>query len=469
MQTVDKSLIQICIRLTPEEQGLEKRLNEKGNTKLFAPPDFQVDKAWELANLTRIAYKNYELFNGKPPVTTTEKEWGYKIASDVDSQSDDADDQPKQDNTRYVFRPGSTLYTSSKIDQERIDDYLIDHDSQEADSKDKVKRFYDEDYYCYRISEIYSYLAYTFKGISIPPTPVPDVDNFGFIAERIDENDEKLIYVIFRGTREPEEWFVNFQFKQLLFLQREAQYQSLQEKPQNEPDSKSKLKPKPEVSLGFNKIYTDFRPGVFQNEKPLNRLSLYVDERARKRSETKYPRIHELHKHMKDSIFNKIENYFRTLSKDTHNIYIAGHSLGGALATISALHIARILEITQINQDSGPRVFLYTFASPRVGNSAFAKECSQKLKSYRISNSADIVPSVPPGTFRVVGEEMLPGKVIFAIRKAVKHLSQGVFDDTYEHVGYPVYFTSQLNGISSNHNMSATYCHALQSIQQCKT
>ena len=33
--------------------------------------------------------------------------------------------------------------------------------------------------------------------------------------------------------------------------------------------------------------------------------------------------------------------------------------------------------------------------------------------------------------------------------------------DAYEHVGQPVYFSHQTGAISSNHNMSVTYCGAI--------
>jgi len=52
-------------------------------------------------------------------------------------------------------------------------------------------------------------------------------------------------------------------------------------------------------------------------------------------------------------------------------VVAAGHSLGGALATLAAFDIRRhLLETMQSNA----QVVCYTFAAPRTGNHAFARE-----------------------------------------------------------------------------------------------
>eukprot|EP01117_Protostelium_nocturnum_P011779 TRINITY_DN4295_c0_g1_i2.p1 TRINITY_DN4295_c0_g1~~TRINITY_DN4295_c0_g1_i2.p1 ORF type:complete len:326 (-),score=62.06 TRINITY_DN4295_c0_g1_i2:19-996(-) len=73
-------------------------------------------------------------------------------------------------------------------------------------------------------------------------------------------------------------------------------------------------------------------------------------------------------------------------------IIITGHSLGGALATLAAADIA-------IHPKTSEDVRLWTFGSPRVGNTGFAAYMNTKyLQSYRIVNNRDVVPSIP-GTF----------------------------------------------------------------------
>ncbi|OBI94289.1 lipase family protein [Mycobacterium sp. 1245805.9] len=70
-------------------------------------------------------------------------------------------------------------------------------------------------------------------------------------------------------------------------------------------------------------------------------------------------------------------------------VAICGHSLGGALATLLALDLAANTGF------SAPAV--YTYSSPRTGDSLFARTYDQVVKnSYRIANRLDIVPALPP-------------------------------------------------------------------------
>jgi predicted lipase len=71
------------------------------------------------------------------------------------------------------------------------------------------------------------------------------------------------------------------------------------------------------------------------------------------------------------------------------SVTICGHSLGGALATLLALDVAAN---TAYKDPS-----VYTFGSPRTGDSLFASTYDQVVKnSYRIANRLDIVPTLPP-------------------------------------------------------------------------
>jgi triacylglycerol lipase len=74
-------------------------------------------------------------------------------------------------------------------------------------------------------------------------------------------------------------------------------------------------------------------------------------------------------------------------------LYITGHSLGGALTTLCALDILTNTKFTS--------PYVYTFASPRVGNVIFSKTFDRRITCcHRIHNSNDLVPQLPPLIFR---------------------------------------------------------------------
>ncbi|CAB1113920.1 unnamed protein product [Ectocarpus sp. CCAP 1310/34] len=76
--------------------------------------------------------------------------------------------------------------------------------------------------------------------------------------------------------------------------------------------------------------------------------------------------------------------------EDWH-VYITGHSLGGALATLATLdHCRRYPEA---------KVTMYNFGSPRVGNKAFAELYDSFVgDSFRVVNNLDIVARMPRAT-----------------------------------------------------------------------
>ena len=78
----------------------------------------------------------------------------------------------------------------------------------------------------------------------------------------------------------------------------------------------------------------------------------------------------------------------------TKPCYISGHSLGAAIATLAAMDLA--ITMPQLR----PQLRLYTYASPRIGNPAFANAHSQLIPNhYRVVNLADLVPLVPSTVF----------------------------------------------------------------------
>jgi len=141
-------------------------------------------------------------------------------------------------------------------------------------------------------------------------------------------------------------------------------------------------------------------------------------------------------------------------------IFITGHSLGSSLATLAALHITTATAF---------KPTLCTFASPRVGNSKFAA-LFQNIVAYRIANSEDIVPTLPPAATQLTGEDMGIKPIRQTIKRSLDQLTKlfpgaAVFDQEYTHVGTPLYFTRQMGSVSYNHNMSVTYREALLNLR----
>lgn len=74
------------------------------------------------------------------------------------------------------------------------------------------------------------------------------------------------------------------------------------------------------------------------------------------------------------------------------HVYVTGHSLGGALATLLALELSSS-QLTKLGVIS---VTMYNFGSPRVGNKKFAEVYNEKVcDSWRVVNHRDIIPTVP--------------------------------------------------------------------------
>ncbi|WP_309111386.1 PLAT/LH2 domain-containing protein [Saccharothrix sp.] len=90
----------------------------------------------------------------------------------------------------------------------------------------------------------------------------------------------------------------------------------------------------------------------------------------------------------RDSVRRHVEAAFGPGPKPP-NLYVTGHSLGGALATICALDLAASPGVLL------PRPILHTFGAPRVGDHAFAGAVQDRVTGYRIWNRQDVVTRLP--------------------------------------------------------------------------
>jgi triacylglycerol lipase len=110
-------------------------------------------------------------------------------------------------------------------------------------------------------------------------------------------------------------------------------------------------------------------------------------------------------------LFARIERRVNELiANDARPLWLTGHSLGGALATLCA-HMFR------------PVQGVYVFGSPRVGDSAFAAHYDRPL--WRFSNHSDVVVTVPP-------DWSLP----FSFAREYQHAGRSVWFDANQTMSY---------------------------------
>lgn len=114
---------------------------------------------------------------------------------------------------------------------------------------------------------------------------------------------------------------------------------------------------------------------------------------------------------------------------------VTGHSLGAALAMVSMPDLMANALVHQAQT-----VFQYNLAGPRTGDPVFASALNNgPAHIYRIVNSCDLVPDVPPSVFD----------------DPIRHL-------VYQHVGCPITFTAQYGSIVGNHAHHTSYNYALK-------
>jgi len=102
-------------------------------------------------------------------------------------------------------------------------------------------------------------------------------------------------------------------------------------------------------------------------------------------------------------------------------LFITGHSLGGALATVAA---------KKLNHKGGI-ASCYTYGSPRVGDDEWIKGI--KTSVYRIVNAADCVTMLPPGSDLMTFLNLVIKRIPY-IGKTVSKTMMSLFGD-YMHCG----------------------------------
>jgi hypothetical protein len=101
-------------------------------------------------------------------------------------------------------------------------------------------------------------------------------------------------------------------------------------------------------------------------------------------------KVHRGFKHALDEVWEDLLACLTALQRGERRIWMTGHSLGAALATLAADRFGEVQGV-------------YTFGSPRVGNLQFKESYSNRV--YRLVNGSDIVAQMPSEGFYVhVGE-----------------------------------------------------------------
>lgn len=106
------------------------------------------------------------------------------------------------------------------------------------------------------------------------------------------------------------------------------------------------------------------------------------------------------------SIRDQLLQFYRVASSTLEELYITGHSLGGALSTLCAFDFAPIAAPALLTH--------YSFAAPRSGNDKYAEVFNTSLPTtLRIANTEDIVPQLPPAVWVGYIYEQTGGLVSF--------------------------------------------------------
>jgi len=117
---------------------------------------------------------------------------------------------------------------------------------------------------------------------------------------------------------------------------------------------------------------------AFRGTEPKQFSDVKADLLAIKRKSKTEGRVHMGFKVELRKLWNDITGL---IDKKKQKIWITGHSLGGAMATLCASRL----------EEKEPT--LYTYGSPKVGGREFCDGCD--VEHYRFRNNNDIVPTVP--------------------------------------------------------------------------
>lgn len=259
---------------------------------------------------------------------------------------------------------------------------------------------------------------------------------FGFIASEANTSD---IFVVFRGTIRFIEWF------------KDANVQLVSYRDSTVKDQEKKV---------LVKVNWEIAEGVTQEDKSSVNIPNIDDD---------FGYVTAGFRGIYISLRQQLIAALKQCPADSQ-IFVAGHSLGGALATLA---IPDILKNTHLKGHQ--KIVLYTFASPRCGDKQFATSFQKMLvKHWRIANTEDFVTMLPFPTGNVIRpespetppEEELGFGGVNEVEKNPNPLF-GFFKEIYDrrkrrmpdyvHTGTPVYFTIHESALERHHNLDEVY------------
>ena len=167
---------------------------------------------------------------------------------------------------------------------------------------------------------------------------------------------------------------------------------------------------------------------VFRGTEATSLTDIKADLKAYKTKCVTEGNVHFGFKEAYEQVSAKIQNDLNKSGFAKKPLFIAGHSLGGALATVAAKRLVH----------KGGIAACYTFGSPRVGD----EEWSYGIKTpiYRVVNAVDCVTMLPPSGITIT-------LLSYALKLVpiVGKLVQKLFGD-YLHVGDMRYLTNCKRG-----------------------
>lgn len=152
------------------------------------------------------------------------------------------------------------------------------------------------------------------------------------------------------------------------------------------------------------------------------------------------------HEGFQDALYPAVialTQHVRRAGASDQRVWITGHSLGGALASLYAgMLLENRLDVYG----------LYTFASPRPGSPRFADQLNDRIRGphYRVVNDGDVVPHVPPEPFF-----SHPGKRIILKRRRKERTKSSWWSQRVDALKHFVKTTGDKFDIADNHRLAA--------------